>query len=209
MDSRSAFAAACRRALTSPSSRAARSIRSCWVSARSSAPWACSRSARSWFVNSATCFVNSASWPAISAESDSELITPPDDGSHYEGSGTPSSTDHGGTGASGQSGGQLFCAPLTRTLGELQRDAGSGQVAADSRRRSLETSTSSSETQRREPLPSLRIDAAPRRSSHRQSCAWWIAIRARELAHALFALSRSAARGGEGAHARSCRSTPR
>jgi class 3 adenylate cyclase len=34
-DSRSAFAAACRRELTSASSRAARSMRSCWVSARS------------------------------------------------------------------------------------------------------------------------------------------------------------------------------
>lgn len=35
MDSRSAFAAACMRSLTSASSRDARSMRSCWISVRS------------------------------------------------------------------------------------------------------------------------------------------------------------------------------
>ena len=52
-DSRRAFAAACRRSLTSDSSRAARSIRSCCISARS-----CWRSARAWWssARSATAF---------------------------------------------------------------------------------------------------------------------------------------------------------
>ena len=46
IDSRRAFAAACRRSLTSASSRAARSMRSCWVSERS-----CWMSARSCWLS--------------------------------------------------------------------------------------------------------------------------------------------------------------
>jgi hypothetical protein len=76
MDSRSAFAAACRRSLTSASSRAARSIRSCWVSARSCASSASPRSPFSCSAISSTFRVRSASWPAISAVSSLADIAP-------------------------------------------------------------------------------------------------------------------------------------
>ena len=76
MDSRRAFAAACRRVLTSANSRAARSIRSCCVSARSSASSDRWRTVSNCFDNSATWFVSVASWPAMSADSDSEAISP-------------------------------------------------------------------------------------------------------------------------------------
>ncbi len=62
IDSRSAFAAACRRVLTSASSFAARSMRSCCVSARS-------RIVLSWFAICSTARVRSANWPAITAVS--------------------------------------------------------------------------------------------------------------------------------------------
>ena len=88
MDSRSAFAAACRRSLTSASSRAARSMRSCCVCVRScwlstSSCWlsarACWRSARSVIALSScaiasTVRVSSANWPATLAMS-SRVVT--------------------------------------------------------------------------------------------------------------------------------------
>ena len=64
IDSRSAFAAACRRVLTSASSFAARSMRSCCVFARS-------RTALSWLAMCSTARVRSANWPAIAAVSSS------------------------------------------------------------------------------------------------------------------------------------------
>src|SRR5215211_4437441 len=67
MDSRSAFAAACRRSLTSVSSFAARSMRSCCVSARSLIVLSC-------FAISSTARVRSASWPAIAAVSSSCFV---------------------------------------------------------------------------------------------------------------------------------------
>lgn len=82
IDSRSALAAACRRSLTSASSRAARSMRSCWTSVRSC--WllarSCWRSARSrtslsWLAISCTVRVRSASCPATLAMSCS-AVTP-------------------------------------------------------------------------------------------------------------------------------------
>src|SRR5439155_13376661 len=82
IDSRSALAAACRRSLTSASSRAARSMRSCWTSVRSC--WllarSCWRSARSrtslsWLASSSTVRVRSASCPATLAMSCS-AVTP-------------------------------------------------------------------------------------------------------------------------------------
>ena len=87
-ESRSAFAAACRRSLTSASSRAARSMRSCCICARAcwlstSSCWlsarACWRSARSVialrsFAISSTVRVSSANWPATLAMS-SRVVT--------------------------------------------------------------------------------------------------------------------------------------
>ena len=82
IDSRSAFAAACRRSLTSASSRAARSMRSCWTSERSCwllarSCWlsARSRSAVSWRSISATVRVRSASCPATLAMSSLAVIS--------------------------------------------------------------------------------------------------------------------------------------
>jgi hypothetical protein len=63
-DSRRASAAACKRALTSPSSRAARSMRSCWVSARSCALSARERRASNSAVSFSTALVRSANWLA-------------------------------------------------------------------------------------------------------------------------------------------------
>ena len=75
-EDRSAFAAACRRSLTSVSSRAARSMRSCWISVRSCwvsarSCWLSARSvtAASWLAISSTVRVSSASWPATVAMS--------------------------------------------------------------------------------------------------------------------------------------------
>ena len=75
-EDRSAFAAACRRSLTSASSRAARSMRSCWISVRSCwvsarCCWLSARSltAASWLAISSTVRVSSASWPATVAMS--------------------------------------------------------------------------------------------------------------------------------------------
>ena len=76
IDSRSADAAACKRALTSTSSRAARSIRSRWVSACSCWLSARSRTAFSWSAIPSTVRVRSASWRAISAVSASGVIYP-------------------------------------------------------------------------------------------------------------------------------------
>ena len=82
IDSRSAFAAACRRSLTSANSRAARSMRSCCASVR--ACWLsaclCWLSARSLTVLScrsiaATVRVSAANWPAMLAMSASD-VTP-------------------------------------------------------------------------------------------------------------------------------------
>jgi hypothetical protein len=75
--SRSAFAAACRRSLTSASSRAARSMRSCWVSVRScwvSACFCClsARSIRAlswWLPSPSTVRVRWATCPATVAKS--------------------------------------------------------------------------------------------------------------------------------------------
>jgi hypothetical protein len=75
-EDRSAFAAAWRRSLTSASSRAAKSMRSCCISVRSC--WASARScwlsarwltAASWRAISSTVRVSSASWPATAAMS--------------------------------------------------------------------------------------------------------------------------------------------
>ena len=88
IDSRSAVAAACRRSLTSASSRAARSMRSCCICARAcwlstSSCWlsarACWRSARSVialrsFAIASTVRVSSANWPATLAMS-SRVVT--------------------------------------------------------------------------------------------------------------------------------------
>jgi len=68
IDARSASAAACRRVLTSASSRAAMSVRSCWVSARS-------RSVANWLVISSTARVRSANWPATLAMSSTAAIS--------------------------------------------------------------------------------------------------------------------------------------
>ena len=82
IDSRSAFAAACRRSLTSASSRAARSMRSCCASAR--ACWSsarlcwlsvCSPIALSCLSITATVRVRSASCPATLAMSSSAVTT--------------------------------------------------------------------------------------------------------------------------------------
>ena len=73
-DCRRALAAACRRSLTSPSSFAATSMRSCWVSARSrwlSAPW---RRAFSCASISSTVRVRSASWAATLAMSSCVVV---------------------------------------------------------------------------------------------------------------------------------------
>jgi hypothetical protein len=85
IDSRSAFAAACRRSLTSANSRAARSIRSCWTSVRSCCElervcWASARwlSAVRWRFISFTVRVSSASWPATLAMSSSAVMAWPD-----------------------------------------------------------------------------------------------------------------------------------
>jgi hypothetical protein len=76
IDSRSAFAAACRRSLTWASSRAARSMRSCWVSARSCWLSARVRRAFSWAAMPSTARVRSASWPATIAVSSSAVTVP-------------------------------------------------------------------------------------------------------------------------------------
>ena len=74
-DARSASAAACRRALTSPSSRAARSMRSCCVSARSCASSARERTASSSAFSFSTDRVRSANWLAtISVSSRATLL---------------------------------------------------------------------------------------------------------------------------------------
>ena len=75
IDARSAFAAACRRSLTSASSRAARSMRSCWISERSCWLTAPSRISSSWLPISCTVRVRSASWPATVAMSSLAVIS--------------------------------------------------------------------------------------------------------------------------------------
>ncbi len=82
IDSRSAFAAACRRSLTSASSRAARSMRSCcasaracWLSARRCWLSACSLIALSWLSIPATVRVRSATCAATLAMSSSAVTT--------------------------------------------------------------------------------------------------------------------------------------
>jgi hypothetical protein len=69
IDARSAFAAACSRSLTSASSRAARSIRSCWVLTSSCWLSARARSDPSWSAICLTVRVRSANWPATLAMS--------------------------------------------------------------------------------------------------------------------------------------------
>jgi hypothetical protein len=76
IDSRSAFAAACRRSLTSVSSRAANSMRSCWMSARSCWLSARSRSVLSWLAISSTVRVRAASWLATVAMSSLAVMSP-------------------------------------------------------------------------------------------------------------------------------------